>query len=89
MKIKFIFIWTIVLLCVSFTANAGSPKNKKSATIGVYYFDGWSGQNNRTRLGGVRADEPWAKDAPSHLTKRFVEEFSGREPVWGWRNDTQ
>jgi len=34
-------------------------------------------------------NEPWAKIAPTHLTRRLAEEFSGREPVWGWRNDTQ
>lgn len=56
---------------------------KKPATIGVYYFDGWSGKNRFAD----DPNEPWAKNAPTHLTRRFVEEFSDREPVWGWRND--
>ncbi|OJV89724.1 MAG: hypothetical protein BGO34_00255 [Bacteroidia bacterium 44-10] len=60
-------------------------KKTNLATVGVYYFDGWSGKN---RYADDPA-QPWAKNAPSHLTKRFVEEFSEREPVWGWRNDSQ
>jgi|AGTN01.1.fsa_nt_gi hypothetical protein len=60
-------------------------KKEKPATIGVYYFDGWSGKNRQAD----NPDEPWAKDAPTHLTRRMVEEFSEREPVWGWRNDSQ
>lgn len=52
--------------------------------IGAYYFDGWGGRN-------ALADDPtqpWAKDAPTHLTLRMVEEFPEREPVWGWRADS-
>lgn len=55
----------------------------KPATVGVYYFDGWSGTNRHAS----NPDEPWAKDAPTHLTRRMIEEFPEREPVWGWRND--
>jgi len=51
------------------------------AVVGVYYFDGWAG---RHRL----ADrEAWAKEAPTHLTRRMLEEFPEREPIWGWRDD--
>lgn len=57
----------------------------KTAIIGAYYFDGWSGTNSNA----INPYEPWAANAPTHLTKRFVEEFPGREPIWGWRNDTQ
>lgn len=57
----------------------------KKAIIGAYYFDGWSGRNALAN----NPYEPWAATAPTHLTKRFVEEFPEREPVWGWRNDTQ
>ncbi|MDD4891593.1 MAG: glycoside hydrolase family 99-like domain-containing protein [Phycisphaerae bacterium] len=60
------------------------PRQEKKMTIGAYYFDGWSGQ--RTLAGDVK--EPWAKNAPTHLTKRLVEEFPEREPVWGWRDDS-
>jgi hypothetical protein len=57
----------------------------KPATIGVYYFDGWAGKNRHAD----DPNEPWAKNAPTHLTRRFVEEFSDRQPLWGWRDDTQ
>lgn len=51
------------------------------AMVGAYYFDGWAGSHGST---GVEA---WAKDAPTHLTKRMLDEFSDREPIWGWRDD--
>jgi hypothetical protein len=54
---------------------------KPRATVGAYYFDGWSGKNSNAE----KAE--WAKDAPTHLTKRMLDEFPGREPVWGWRDD--
>ena len=62
-----------------------SPKPAGRATIGAYYFDGWSGKN---RYDGD-ASQPWAKGAPTHLTKKLAGEFGYREPVWGWRNDSQ
>lgn len=78
-------IYILLLLLLPFTLYANPPQKQKPATIGVYYFDGWSGKNRH-------ADDPshpWAQNAPTHLTKRFVEEFPEREPVWGWRNDSQ
>ena len=54
-------------------------------TIGAYYFDGWAGHS---KLAGD-AKEPWARNAPTHLTRRLIEEFPEREPVWGWRDDSQ
>lgn len=72
------------------TARAGDKTascsvSVKTAIVGVYYFDGWSGSNQHS----LNPNEPWAANGPTHLTKRFVEEFPGREPIWGWRNDTQ
>ncbi|MHB9034979.1 MAG: glycoside hydrolase family 99-like domain-containing protein, partial [Anaerolineae bacterium] len=54
------------------------------ATVGAYYFDGWAG---RSRHADDPA-EPWAAKAPMQLTRRMLEEFPGREPVWGWRDDS-
>ncbi len=56
---------------------------KPRALVGAYYFDGWAG---RHRLADD-PNEPWAKDAPTHLTRRMVEEFADRKPLWGWRDD--
>jgi hypothetical protein len=67
-----------VLLAFGPTAGAGEAPQ---ATVGAYYFDGWAGQNAQAG----KAD--WAKDAPTHLTKRMLDEFPDREPVWGWRDD--
>ncbi|ODS84535.1 MAG: hypothetical protein ABS46_03225 [Cytophagaceae bacterium SCN 52-12] len=65
-------------------SSLGQPApDKKQVEIGAYYFDGWAGRNRHAD----NPDEPWAKNAPTHLTRRFVEEFSEREPVWGWRDD--
>ena len=57
----------------------------KTALVGAYYFDGWAGTNSNAN----NPNEPWAAKAPTHLTRRMVEEFPEREPVWGWRDDTQ
>jgi hypothetical protein len=74
-----------VILCLSLIiAMSSCTEKEKPATIGVYYFDGWSGKNRHAD----DPNEPWAKNAPTHLTRRFVEEFPEREPVWGWRNDS-
>lgn len=54
------------------------------AQVGAYYFDGWAGKH---RDAGD-TNQPWARHAPSHLSKRMLDEFPGREPVWGWRDDT-
>ena len=63
-------------------ANQGESGLK--ATVGAYYFDGWSGRN--THAGDPQ--EPWATTAPTHLTRRMIEEFPEREPTWGWRDDS-
>lgn len=72
------------------TAKAGNQQatcsvTVKSAIIGVYYFDGWAGKSSRSYTNVPQ----WPDNPPTHLTKRFVEQFGGRQPVWGWRDDTQ
>ena len=59
------------------------PSNPR-ATVGAYYFDGWAGNSTRWK------DDPaWTKlHPPTHLTKRMIEEFADREPIWGWRDDS-
>ena len=63
---------------------AADSGGKPRAMVGAYYFDGWAGRN-------AKADdpnEPWAKDMPTHMKRRMLEEFAGREPLWGWRDDS-
>jgi hypothetical protein len=74
-----------LLAFVGWTYNDGTSRKEPRLKVGAYYFDGWSGQNPRAN----DPNEPWAKNAPTHLTRRLVEEFSEREPVWGWRDDSQ
>jgi hypothetical protein len=63
--------------------TATSQPAKPRATVGAYYFDGWAGSSQRWK------DDPaWAAlRPPTHLTKRMLEEFADREPIWGWRDD--
>jgi len=67
-----------LLALVVCSCTSGVNRNQTSVKVGVYYFDGWAGQNRNAS----NPDEIWAKDAPSHLTRRMVEEFPEREPVW-------
>lgn len=52
--------------------------------VGAYYFDGWAGRNQLAE----DPKEPWARNSPMQLTRRMIEEFPQREPVWGWRDDS-
>lgn len=87
---KIVMLISVLGLSMSALAESNSktpPKqtSKKSKPMfGAYFFDGWAGRNKE-------ADDPsqtWAKNAPSHMTKRLLEEFPQREPVWGWRDDS-
>ncbi len=51
--------------------------------VGAYYFDGWSGINCQAD----DSNEPWARNAPTHLSRKLACDYSEREPIWGWRND--
>ena len=64
--------------------EVSQPSKKANVTLGAYYFDGWAGRS-------AHADDPgqlWARSAPTHLTKRMLDEFPEREPIWGWRDDS-
>jgi hypothetical protein len=65
-------------------AVAGPQPAKRQATVGAYYFDGWAGKSVRW------PDDPaWtALDPPTHLTKRMIDRFADRRPIWGWREDS-
>jgi hypothetical protein len=73
-----------LLAFIGWSCNNTARKTKSQLKIGAYYFDGWAGQN---RHDGDTAN-PWAKNAPTHLTRSLAKEFSNREPVWGWRDDS-
>lgn len=86
-------VWVAALALVGVTSmlpvevageDPGGPKAISRPMIGAYYFDGWSGKNDNAD----NPKEPWARSAPTHLSRRMVEEFPEREPVWGWRDDS-
>ena len=81
-RIRLLIVFLSVIACV---CNVTAQDQKTKIKVGAYYYDGWGGRN-------AKADdpnEPWAKNAPRQLTRRMVEEFPDREPVWGWRADSQ
>jgi len=53
--------------------------------LGAYYFAGWSG---KCPYDDGSVSNAWAKDMPTHFTKKLATEYAGRTPVWGWRDDT-
>ena len=66
------------------TAITSPQSANPQATVGAYYFDGWAGRSTRWQ-----DDAAWTNlNPPTHLTKRMIEEFPDREPVWGWRDDS-
>lgn len=67
------------------TSGLSPATIRPRATVGAYYFEGWAGRNSLAD----NAAEPWAHTAPTHLTRRMLEEFADREPLWGWRDDSQ
>ena len=76
----------IGLLIITALPNISKAQNQNSKLkVGVYYYDGWCGKNSLAD----DPNEPWAKNAPRQLKKRMYEEFSDREPIWGWRDDAQ
>jgi len=76
-----LFIFLLSSSCDKVSKN----QNNKELKIGAYFYDGWSSKNPFAD----DPNEPWAKDAPRRLTRRMHEEFPEREPVWGWRSDSQ
>jgi len=57
------------------------PAPSPRAMVGAYYFDGWAGRHR------LAETEVWAQKAPTHLSRRMLDEFPEREPLWGWRDD--
>jgi hypothetical protein len=85
-SIKTIFlVLFVIFLSGCSCSDQYKDSDKNNVQVGAYFFDGWSGRNRHAD----NPDEPWAKDAPTHLTRRMIEEFPEREPTWGWRGDSQ
>lgn len=74
-----------VVLCGVVTAGAGEQAQPR-IKMGAYYFAGWAG---KSAYDDGSVSNAWAKNMPTHYTKLLATTFSGRTPVWGWRDDTR
>lgn len=83
----------ILLLAITLTGCSTSNRqvsnskshDKEDIKIGAYFYDGWSSHNRHAK----DPNQPWAKNAPRMLTRPLAEDFADREPIWGWRGDSQ
>ncbi len=76
-----------ILLSILFVFSLSDAKAKRSPRIklGAYYFAGWAG---KCPYDDGTPENAWAKGMPTHYTKKLATEFSGRTPIWGWRDDS-
>jgi hypothetical protein len=76
----------ICFLLLPFLAHTQSTSDAKPMRmkLGAYYFGGWGGKNIKDD--GTPANA-WAAGLPTHVSERMYNEFSGRKPIWGWRDD--
>ena len=65
---------------------AEAQEAKPRMKLGAYYFAGWSG---KCPYDDGSVSNAWAKNMPTHFTKKLATEYAGRTPVWGWRDDTR
>lgn len=72
------FVGSIIIL--SLNSSRAIAQTSNNILIGTYYFGGWAGHNPNSTS--------WDKNAPTHATEKLEKQFSGRKPLWGWRDDT-
>ncbi|HBL76764.1 MAG: hypothetical protein A2W90_23365 [Bacteroidetes bacterium GWF2_42_66] len=53
---------------------------------GAYCYSGWSG---KCGYDDGKPENAWAKGMPTEISKLLTTTYSGREPIWGWRDDSQ
>lgn len=78
-------LWAAILILPAHTWGADIPGAQPRMKLGAYYFAGWSG---KSPYDDGSVSNAWARGMPTHFTKKLATEFSGRTPVWGWRDDT-
>ncbi len=81
-----IILISVMMFFVGCKDDAGSYTSKPQMKLGAYYFAGWAG---KCPYDDGKPEHAWAKGMPSHFTRMLATDFAGREPVWGWRDDTQ
>jgi hypothetical protein len=79
-------IFLVVSISLTLWVTDIQAKKAPQIKLGAYYFAGWAGQ---CPYDDGTPENAWAKGMPTHFTKKLATEFSGRTPIWGWRDDTQ
>ena len=81
------FLFIIVLLIIAGpSCHAKGNDKQPRIKLGAYYFAGWAG---KCPYDDDTPENAWAKGMPTHYTKQLATNFSGRTPIWGWRDDSQ
>ncbi len=79
-------IFLMLVVCFSAYTTDIQAGKKPQIKLGAYYFAGWAG---KCPYDDGTPENAWAKGMPTHFTKKLATEFSGRTPIWGWRDDTR
>lgn len=79
-------IFLFISICFALYTTDVQAKKTPKIKLGAYYFAGWAG---KCPYDDGTPENAWAKGMPTHFTKKLATEFSGRTPIWGWRDDTQ
>lgn len=70
----------MILLLILNSFMVVKAQDSNNILVGAYYFGGWAGHK--------AGSESWDKDAPMSSTEKLEKDFADREPIWGWRDDT-
>jgi len=84
--IRCVAVMIVGLAVAGWGDRAWSQETKPCMKLGAYYFAGWAG---KSAMDDGKAGHAWAKGMPSGFSQKLATEFSGRMPLWGWRDDTQ
>lgn len=88
-KIKIGCVRAVLSICLLIIAGCSkdyvTAETKAQIKLGAYYFAGWAG---KCPLDDGAPDHAWAVGMPTHFTKKLAFDYSGRKPIWGWRDDT-
>lgn len=78
-KFLVVIVLLISILCLSCNSHTYKIEQEKEASdkikVGAWYFGGWS-------------FKPDVNGHTFHISPTLVTQYSDREPVWGWREDT-
>ena len=80
-------IFLFISICFALYTTDVQAKKAPKIKLGAYYFAGWAG---KCPYDDGTPENALGKGECQHiLHKKLATEFSGRTPIWGWRDDTQ